>query len=159
MLLATRPQRSKGTIAKRRHVPVRISTALLVRSAGGFGKMLMKAAVQYIINAGYDPLLETPDGRKRKPAAGYERPLIGATTNFVGNHMTQVCLATYDADVSRNLSCLCSSAQQLRREVITHDNDSALREVKTAQLLTAQMMLSLLKSFLDICVGCMPGLC
>lgn len=46
--------------------------------------------MQYNINAGYDPLLETPDGRKRKPAVGYERPLIGATTNFVGNHMTQV---------------------------------------------------------------------
>ena len=48
------------------------------------------ALAQYNVNAGYDPLLETPDGRKRKPAVDYERPLIGATTNFVGNHMTQV---------------------------------------------------------------------
>ncbi|KAK9833532.1 hypothetical protein WJX81_002467 [Elliptochloris bilobata] len=44
---------------------------------------------QYNNTAGYDPLLETPDGRKLKPLVGYERPLIGATTNFVGNHMTQ----------------------------------------------------------------------
>lgn len=48
------------------------------------------SAAQYNNTAGYDPLLELPDGQKRKPAVGYERPLIGATTNFVGNHMTQV---------------------------------------------------------------------
>jgi len=49
----------------------------------------LSTGAQYNTAAGYDQLLELPDGQKRKPALGYERPLIGATTNFVGNHMTQ----------------------------------------------------------------------
>ncbi len=40
--------------------------------------------------SGYDPLVELPNGHKREVALGYERPQRGPTTNFVGNHMTQV---------------------------------------------------------------------
>ena len=41
-------------------------------------------------SAGYDALLQLPDGRTRRVEPGYERPQTGPTTNFVGNHMTQV---------------------------------------------------------------------
>lgn len=40
--------------------------------------------------SGYDPLIELPSGHERLVALGYERPQRGPTTNFVGNHMTQV---------------------------------------------------------------------
>ena len=39
---------------------------------------------------GYDALTQTSDGRTREVEMGYERPASGPTTNFVGNHMTQV---------------------------------------------------------------------
>ena len=68
------------------------STALLRSSLAFLPAGLpinLSTGAQYNTAAGYDPLLELPDGQKRKPALGYERPLIGATTNFVGNHMTQ----------------------------------------------------------------------
>ena len=39
---------------------------------------------------GYDALKERPDGTYLKVLPGYERPQCGPTTNFVGNHMTQV---------------------------------------------------------------------
>ena len=39
---------------------------------------------------GYDALKERPDGKYLKVLPGYERPQCGPTTNFVGNHMTQV---------------------------------------------------------------------
>jgi hypothetical protein len=38
---------------------------------------------------GYDALLQHPDGRDKEVVPGYERPQMGPTTNFVGNHMTQ----------------------------------------------------------------------
>lgn len=38
---------------------------------------------------GYDALLHEPDGRDKAVEPGYERPQVGPTTNFVGNHMTQ----------------------------------------------------------------------
>jgi len=41
-------------------------------------------------NQGYDPLTEDKTGRTLRVAQGYERPKRGPTTNFVGNHMTQV---------------------------------------------------------------------
>ena len=40
--------------------------------------------------SGYDALEETKDGSKVEPELGYEKPQIGPTSNFVGNHMTQV---------------------------------------------------------------------
>ena len=39
---------------------------------------------------GYDALEEMKDGSKVEPELGYEKPQIGPTSNFVGNHMTQV---------------------------------------------------------------------
>lgn len=39
---------------------------------------------------GYDPLLEDKNGRSLTFPPGYERTKRGPTTNFVGNHMTQV---------------------------------------------------------------------
>ncbi len=41
-------------------------------------------------NQGYDPLLEDRNGRSLTFPPGYERTKQGPTTNFVGNHMTQV---------------------------------------------------------------------
>ncbi|KAL6780147.1 hypothetical protein ACKKBF_B14255 [Auxenochlorella protothecoides x Auxenochlorella symbiontica] len=41
---------------------------------------------------GYDPLLQTPDGKDKEWALGYERVKVGPTTNFVGNHMTQAAI-------------------------------------------------------------------
>ena len=38
---------------------------------------------------GYDALEENPDGTALVIEPGYEKPPTGATTNFVGNHMTQ----------------------------------------------------------------------
>ena len=38
---------------------------------------------------GYDALEENPDGSALVIEPGYEKPPTGATTNFVGNHMTQ----------------------------------------------------------------------
>jgi hypothetical protein len=38
---------------------------------------------------GYDALLQHPDGHDKEVVPGYERPQMGPTTNFVGNHMTQ----------------------------------------------------------------------
>ena len=38
---------------------------------------------------GYDALEEHPDGTALVIEPGYEKPPTGATTNFVGNHMTQ----------------------------------------------------------------------
>ena len=38
---------------------------------------------------GYDALEETPDGAKVSAEVGYEKPQVGPTSNFVGNHMTQ----------------------------------------------------------------------
>ena len=39
--------------------------------------------------SGYDALEEKPDGTALIIEPGYEKPPTGATTNFVGNHMTQ----------------------------------------------------------------------
>ena len=39
--------------------------------------------------SGYDALEEKPDGTALVIEPGYEKPPTGATTNFVGNHMTQ----------------------------------------------------------------------
>lgn len=50
----------------------------------------MPSATQCDTKVGYDPLTELPDGQKKLVALGYERPQRGPTTNFVGNHMTQV---------------------------------------------------------------------
>lgn len=58
--------------------------------------------VQCNANKGYDPLTETPDGRKITVPLGYERPQKGPTTNFVGNHMTQV----WDVVVGFDAKCL-----------------------------------------------------
>ncbi len=46
--------------------------------------------MQTAANKGYDPLKEDFDGRLLQVAPGYERAKCGPTTNFVGNHMTQV---------------------------------------------------------------------
>ena len=42
------------------------------------------------VKGGYDALIDGPDGQKLSTGLGYERPQRGPTTNFVGNHMTQV---------------------------------------------------------------------
>ena len=49
-----------------------------------------KTLLQTHANQGYDPLLEDKTGRSLTFPPGYERTKRGPTTNFVGNHMTQV---------------------------------------------------------------------
>lgn len=49
---------------------------------------------------GYDALLQTADGRPMEVEIGYERPASGPTTNFVGNHMTQVDVPELSAVIS-----------------------------------------------------------
>lgn len=88
--------------------------ALLCREIfGAVGDLFNKIAVveraivpgiaQCDARGGYDPLLELPNGRRRVIEPGYERPQRGPTTNFVGNHMTQVMTGIRDC---RNLAKL-----------------------------------------------------
>ena len=52
--------------------------------------MMGVVCLQCDARGGYDALVDGPDGRTISPALGHERPQRGPTTNFVGNHMTQV---------------------------------------------------------------------
>ena len=47
-------------------------------------------AVQADNREGYDALTESSDGRELALPLGHEQAESGPTTNFVGNHMTQV---------------------------------------------------------------------
>ena len=77
---------------------------------------------------GYDALLESPDGSLKEVQPGYERPLTGPTTNFVGNHMTQGAIdlvqselmqrdPTYQMQKIRNYQCTYRPPKLLEREV------------------------------------------
>ena len=66
---------------------------------------------------GYDALLQGPDGKALVPALGYEVPKSGPTTNFVGNHMTQVVHYCSKAACTSLLQADQYSA--LRRELLT----------------------------------------
>jgi hypothetical protein len=46
-------------------------------------------------------MLQTPDGRPKKPELGYEQPQTGPTTNFVGNHMTQGAIDLVQLQLTR----------------------------------------------------------
>ncbi|KAK9862831.1 hypothetical protein WJX84_001247 [Apatococcus fuscideae] len=48
---------------------------------------------------GYDPLMQTSDGRNKLMPLGYEKTELGPTTNFVGNHMTQGAIDLVQADL------------------------------------------------------------
>jgi tetratricopeptide (TPR) repeat protein len=50
---------------------------------------------------GYDALEEWKDGSKVEPDLGYEKPQIGPTSNFVGNHMTQGAIDLIQSQLSR----------------------------------------------------------
>ena len=50
---------------------------------------------------GYDALEQARDGTPKARPLGYERPLSGPTTNFVGNHMTQGAIDLVQADLQR----------------------------------------------------------
>merc|ERR1712078_851541 len=51
--------------------------------------------------SGYDALEETKYGSKVEPELGYEKPQIGPTSNFVGNHMTQGAIDLIQSQLSR----------------------------------------------------------
>ena len=70
----------------------RCTPHILLLHTGSAARLLIihRQLPQCDVRKGYDPLLELPDGRKREVEPGYERPQRGPTTNFVGNHMTQV---------------------------------------------------------------------
>lgn len=51
--------------------------------------------------SGYDALEQRPDGSIIAVEAGYEKPATGATTNFVGNHMTQGAIDLVQNELSR----------------------------------------------------------
>lgn len=53
---------------------------------------------------GYDALLQHPDGRDKEVVPGYERPHMGPTTNFVGNHMTQGAIEMVQMQLKPRLS-------------------------------------------------------
>lgn len=50
---------------------------------------------------GYDALEQNPDGSALTVAPGYEKPDSGATTNFVGNHMTQGAIDLVQNELTR----------------------------------------------------------
>ena len=50
---------------------------------------------------GYDALEQNPDGTALTVAPGYEKPDSGATTNFVGNHMTQGAIDLVQNELTR----------------------------------------------------------
>ncbi len=50
---------------------------------------------------GYDALEQKPDGTNKEVDAGYEKPDTGATTNFVGNHMTQGAIDLVQNELTR----------------------------------------------------------
>jgi len=77
---------------------------------------------------GYDALLERPDGSLKDVQPGYERPLTGPTTNFVGNHMTQGAIdlvqselmqrdPMYQMQKIRNYQCTYRPPKLLQRDV------------------------------------------
>ena len=52
-------------------------------------------------SGGYDALAQRPDGTVIAVEPGYERPAIGPTTNFVGNHMTQGAIDLAQGELTR----------------------------------------------------------
>ena len=50
---------------------------------------------------GYDALEQRPDGSIIAVETGYEKPATGATTNFVGNHMTQGAIDLVQNELTR----------------------------------------------------------
>ncbi len=64
-------------------------------------------------STGYDALLQLPDGQTRRVEPGYERPQTGPTTNFVGNHMTQVHTLAGGKLCSKS-ACLTSAAPSVQ---------------------------------------------
>ena len=61
-------------------------------------------------SSGYDALLQLPSGQARRVEPGYERPQTGPTTNFVGNHMTQVPPGICGRPTSCVADCCCPAA-------------------------------------------------
>jgi hypothetical protein len=53
------------------------------------------------LRRGYDALEQRPDGSIISVEAGYEKPSTGATTNFVGNHMTQGAIDLVQNELTR----------------------------------------------------------